>query len=160
MKALATRAGFVAAAMVAAASAGMWIGQVAPLGAQGKTSVWDGAYSEAQAARGKDEYEYNCGNCHIHDLSGDSIKDVPPLATNDFLGKWYGKSVKELLDYITQNMPQDSRGSLGAYNGKKAHRRYRPLSHPRQQAGCAHHSISRHLLRRLADEHHRHVESV
>ena len=114
MKALATRAGFVAAAMVAAASAGMWIGQVAPLGAQGKTSVWDGAYSEAQAARGKDEYEYNCGNCHIHDLSGDSIKDVPPLATNDFLGKWYGKSVKELLDYITQNMPQDSRGSLGA----------------------------------------------
>ena len=114
MKALATRAGFVAAAMVAAASAGMWIGQVAPLGAQGKTSVWDGAYSEAQAARGKDEYEYNCGNCHIHDLSGDSIKDVPPLATNDFLSKWYGKSVKELLDYITQNMPQDSRGSLGA----------------------------------------------
>jgi len=114
MKALATRAGFVAAAMVADASAGMWIGQVAPLGAQGKTSVWDGAYSEAQAARGKDEYEYNCGNCHIHDLSGDSIKDVPPLATNDFLGKWYGKSVKELLDYITQNMPQDSRGSLGA----------------------------------------------
>ena len=114
MKALATRAGFVAAAMVAAASAGMWIGQVAPLGAQGKTSVWDGAYSEAQAARGKDEYEYNCGNCHIHDLSGDSIKDVPPLATSDFLGKWYGKSVKELLDYTTTTMPQDSRGSLGA----------------------------------------------
>ena len=78
MKALVTRAGFVAAATVAAASAGMWIGQAAPLGAQAKTSVWDGAYSEAQAARGKDEYEYNCGNCHIHDLSGDSIKDVPP----------------------------------------------------------------------------------
>ena len=114
MKALATRAGFVAAAMVAAASAGMWIGQVAPLGAQGKTSVWDGAYSEAQAARGKDEYEYNCGNCHIHDLSGDSIKDVPALAGPDFMAKWAGKSVKELLDYITQNMPQDSRGSLGA----------------------------------------------
>ena len=114
MKALATRAGFVAAAMVAAASAGMWIGQVAPLGAQGKTSVWDGAYSEAQAARGKDEYEYNCGNCHIHDLSGDSIKDVPPLAGSDFLAKWQGKSVKELLDYTTTTMPQDSRGSLGA----------------------------------------------
>ena len=82
--------------------------------AQTARTVWDGVYSEEQASRGKDEYEYNCGNCHIHDLSGDSIKDVPPLATNDFLSKWYGKSVKELLDYITQNMPQDSRGSLGA----------------------------------------------
>jgi len=100
------RAVIAAAALTAAAAAGLY--------AEEKRSVWDGVYSEEQAARGKDEYEYNCGNCHIHDLSGDSIKDVPPLATNDFLGKWYGKSVKELLDYITQNMPQDSRGSLGA----------------------------------------------
>ncbi len=114
MKPIVTRAGFVAAALVATAAAGIWIGQVAPVGAQEKKSVWEGVYSEEQAARGKDEYEYNCGNCHIHDLSGDSIKDVPPLATNDFLSKWYGKSVKELLDYITQTMPQDSRGSLGA----------------------------------------------
>ena len=100
------RAVIAAAALTAAAAAGLY--------AQEKRSVWDGVYSEEQAARGKDEYEYNCGNCHIHDLSGDSIKDVPPLATNDFLSKWYGKSVKELLDYITQNMPQDSRGSLDA----------------------------------------------
>jgi mono/diheme cytochrome c family protein len=100
------RAALTAAALTALAAAGLY--------AQEKKSVWDGVYSEEQAARGKDEYEYNCGNCHIHDLSGDSIKDVPPLATNDFLSKWYGKSVKELLDYITQNMPQDSRGSLGA----------------------------------------------
>ena len=108
-----TRAGFALAALTAAAVVGIGIGQ-APVGAQEKRSVWDGVYTEEQAARGKDEYEYNCGNCHIHDLSGDSIKDVPPLATNDFLSKWYGKSVKELLDYITQTMPQDSRGSLGA----------------------------------------------
>ena len=72
------------------------------------------SYLEEQATRGKDEYEYNCGNCHIHDLSGDSIKDVPPLAGSDFLAKWQGKSVKELLDYTTTTMPQDSRGSLGA----------------------------------------------
>ena len=109
-----TRGRFVAAGMLAAAAAAIWIGQAAPAVAQEKRSVWDGVYSEEQAARGKDEYEYNCGNCHIHDLSGDSIKDVPPLATNDFLSKWYGKSVKELLDYVSQNMPQDSRGSLGA----------------------------------------------
>ena len=100
------RAVIAAAALTAAAAAGLY--------AQEKRSVWDGVYSEEQAARGKDEYEYNCGNCHIHDLSGDSIKDVPALAGPDFMAKWAGKSVKELLDYMATNMPQDSRGTLGA----------------------------------------------
>src|SRR6476646_3730366 len=99
------RAVLAAAVLTAAAAAGLY--------AQEKKSVWDGVYSEEQAARGKDEYEYNCGNCHIHDLSGDSIKDVPALAGPDFMAKWSGKSVKELLDYIATNMPQDSRGTLG-----------------------------------------------
>ena len=98
-------AALAAAVLTAAAAAGLY--------AQEKKSVWDGVYSEEQAARGKDEYEYNCGNCHIHDLSGDSIKDVPALAGPDFMAKWSGKSVKELLDYIATNMPQDSRGTLG-----------------------------------------------
>ena len=53
--------------------------------AQERYSVWDGVYQEEQAARGKDEYEYNCGSCHIHDLTGDSIKDMPALAGEDFL---------------------------------------------------------------------------
>jgi S-disulfanyl-L-cysteine oxidoreductase SoxD len=108
------RTGIAAIAATAGAVLGLWIATGAPVGAQTKASVWDGVYSEAQATRGKDEYEYNCGNCHIHDLSGDSIKDVPPLAGSDFIAKWQGKSVKELIDYIATNMPQDSRGSLDA----------------------------------------------
>ena len=82
--------------------------------AQKKASVWDGVYQEAQATRGKDDYEYNCGSCHIHDLSGDTIKDVPPLAGPEFMNTWSGKTVKELLEYISTNMPQGSRGSLPA----------------------------------------------
>jgi S-disulfanyl-L-cysteine oxidoreductase SoxD len=108
------RTGVAAIAVTFTAALGIGIGATARVGAQSKASVWDGVYSDEQATRGKDEYEYNCGNCHIHDLSGDSIKDVPPLAGSDFIVKWQGKSVKELLDYITTNMPQDSRGSLGA----------------------------------------------
>ena len=108
------RAGMTIVVMVAVAATGLAIGVAAPVAAQGRQSVWDGVYSEEQATQGKDEYEYNCGNCHIHDLSGDSIKDVPALAGSDFLAKWSGKSVKELFDYITTNMPQDSRGSLEA----------------------------------------------
>jgi S-disulfanyl-L-cysteine oxidoreductase SoxD len=108
------RAGVAAIAVTAGAVIGLSIGKAVPVAAQTKSSVWDGVYSDEQATRGKDEYEYNCGNCHIHDLTGDSIKDVPPLAGSDFIVKWQGKSVKELLDYIATNMPQDSRGTLGA----------------------------------------------
>jgi cytochrome c len=82
--------------------------------AQEKLSAWEGAYLEEQATRGKDQYEYNCASCHIHDLTGDSIKDVPPLAGDDFIGEWNGKSVQELLEYMSTNMPADSRGSLAA----------------------------------------------
>jgi mono/diheme cytochrome c family protein len=89
-------------------------GPVSLAAGQDRASVWDGLYQEEQATRGKVEYEYSCGNCHIHDLSGDSIKDVPSLAGSDFLAQWSGKTVKELLDYMSTNMPVDSRGSLGA----------------------------------------------
>ena len=100
MKPVVTRAGFVAAAMAAAAAAGIWIGQVVPVGAQEKKSVWDGVYSEEQASRGKDEYEYNCGNCHIHDLSGDSIKDVEDRYDGSGYGQFksdVGAAVVEVL---------------------------------------------------------------
>ena len=89
----------------------------AAAGAQGENarlSVWDGAYTEEQATRGKNEYEYTCAGCHIHDLTGDSIADVPALAGPDFLATWDGKTVKELLDFMKMNMPPDSRGNLGA----------------------------------------------
>jgi cytochrome c553 len=76
--------------------------------AQKKPSVWDGVYQEEQATRGK----HDCGSCHIHDLSGDTIKDVPPLTGPEFMETWGGKTVKELLEYTNTNMPQGSRGSL------------------------------------------------
>jgi len=95
-----------------AAAAAMGIAMGPAVEAAQKASVWDGVYQDAQATRGKDDYEYNCGSCHIHDLSGDMIKDVPPLTGPEFLETWNGKTVKELLEYISTNMPQGSRGSL------------------------------------------------
>jgi cytochrome c len=100
--------GTVIAAMMSVAVASGSVAQT-----QERYSVWDGVYTEEQATRGKDEYEYNCGACHIHDLTGDSIKDTPALAGGDFLDEWSGKTVGELLDYMSTNMPVDSRGSLG-----------------------------------------------
>jgi mono/diheme cytochrome c family protein len=99
--------------IVLAAAMSIAIGRGSVAQAQERYSVWDGVYTEEQATRGKDEYEYNCGSCHIHDLTGDSIKDTPPLAGGDFLDQWSKKTVGELLDYMSTNMPADSRGSLG-----------------------------------------------
>ena len=80
--------------------------------AKTRLSIWDGVYLEEQASRGKGQYDYNCASCHIHDLAGDSVADVPPLAGDDFFTTWNDKSVKELLDYMKTNMPADSKGSL------------------------------------------------
>ena len=110
----AARAGIAAAAVVLVVAGGIVSAGATLAGGQERVSVWDGVYQEEQATRGKDEYDYNCGNCHINDLSGDSSKDVPALAGSDFLAQWSGKTVKELLDYMSTNMPPDSRGSLGA----------------------------------------------
>jgi mono/diheme cytochrome c family protein len=98
--------------ILAALAAGVYSSRVLAQGDKSRLSVWDGAYLDEQATRGKGEYDYNCSSCHINDLAGDSIKDVPPLAGDDFLVLWEGKSVKELLEYIRTNMPQDSKGSL------------------------------------------------
>lgn len=106
--------GLVAGAWLVWGVASFASGPVSLAAGQERPSVWDGLYQEEQATRGKVEYEYNCGNCHIHDLSGDSIKDVPSLAGADFLAQWSGKTVKELLDYMSTNMPADSRGGLDA----------------------------------------------
>ena len=105
------RIGIGVVGVAAAAVMGIAMGPAVEA-AQKKASVWDGVYQEEQATRGKDDYEYNCGSCHIHDLSGDTIKDVPPLTGPEFLETWNGKTVKELLEYTSTNMPQGSRGSL------------------------------------------------
>ena len=112
----AVRLGVIVAGAFLATMTSLAIADAAAAGAraQQKYSVWDGVYLEEQATRGKDQYEYNCGTCHIHDLTGDSIKDIPPLAGDDFLATWNGKTVQELLEYMSTNMPADSRGSLAA----------------------------------------------
>src|SRR5215510_11999737 len=107
------RIGIALASIVFAALLGISVGRANAL-AQERFSVWDGVYTEEQATKGKEQYEYNCAPCHIHDLSGDSIKDTPALAGDDFLALWGGKSVQELVEYMSTNMPPDSRGSLGA----------------------------------------------
>jgi len=68
-----------------------------------KKSVWDGAYSPAQAERGQKAYTANCAGCHQPDLAGKG--EVPPLKGDAFMERWHDYSVKPLFNMIKNEMP-------------------------------------------------------
>jgi mono/diheme cytochrome c family protein len=78
-------------------------------GGPGGVSVWDGVYTTAQADRGKDLYVRHCSACHTLELAGG---EMTPLAGQEFLAHWDGKSIEDLLSLIQETMPQDAVGSL------------------------------------------------
>jgi S-disulfanyl-L-cysteine oxidoreductase SoxD len=73
-------------------------------------SVWDGAYTREQSARGKAAYLEVCAKCHGETLSGG--EGAPPLVGKDFLKNWNGRTAGELLGVIIKTMPTDDPGSL------------------------------------------------
>ena len=81
---------------------------LAATGAQAR-SVWDGAYTEDQAARGATAYQQNCARCHGATLAG--TFEIPPL-TGRFVPYWSGSTVGALFDYISTAMPLGRPGSL------------------------------------------------
>jgi S-disulfanyl-L-cysteine oxidoreductase SoxD len=75
-------------------------------------SVWDGAYSQAQADRGAAHYQQHCATCHGDALGGGD--SAPPLAGSAFLGNWFGQSAGALFTRIKTTMPLDNPDSLSA----------------------------------------------
>jgi mono/diheme cytochrome c family protein len=73
-------------------------------------SVWDGVYSKEQAGRGQTAYNSKCARCHGEALLGG--EDSPPLVDKDFLEKWNGKSVGNLVELTRKTMPADGPGKL------------------------------------------------
>ena len=72
----------------------------------------DGVYTAAQAERGSDVYATACAHCHASDLQGDVRKEIPSLAESDFFVRWANRSVGELFEMISKDMPADQPGSL------------------------------------------------
>src|SRR5437588_2964628 len=68
-----------------------------------------GAYSAAQAARGKALYADQCVACH-----GEMLEGVvgPPLTGDDFLADFGGHPAKDVVDKIQSSMPQQAPGTL------------------------------------------------
>ena len=75
-------------------------------------SVWDGVYTKEQANRGKAAYGEECLKCHGENLGGG--EGGPPLASEEFLRKWNGKTVGDLSRVISKTMPADDPGNLSS----------------------------------------------
>src|SRR5271169_5566841 len=73
-------------------------------------SVWEGVYSKEQAGRGQTGYNSKCARCHGDALLGG--EDSPALVDRDFLEKWNGRAVGNLVELIRKTMPSDGPGKL------------------------------------------------
>ena len=76
----------------------------------GKT-VWDGAFSLAQAERGKAIYLAECSGCHLETLLGDGGAS-PALIGKEFIEAWDRKTVQDLYSRIRSTMPATNPGGL------------------------------------------------
>ena len=69
---------------------------------QSARSVWDGVYTEGQAARGQTVFTAFCASCHsAAEFNGDT-----------FLGAWDASTALDLFSTIQTKMPMDNPGSL------------------------------------------------
>ncbi|HWF64419.1 MAG TPA: cytochrome c [Rhizomicrobium sp.] len=73
-------------------------------------SIWDGAYTTAQAARGKTAYANNCSRCHGSSLEGND--EIPALASAHLMVDFDGQTVGDLVHRIQSTMPMDNPGTL------------------------------------------------
>lgn len=85
-----------------------------PQSVSDKRSAWDGVYTDAQAKRGRESYDYSCAMCHSPALEGDPARDIPALAGEEFLNEWNARSMKDLFDVVSKSMPKDAPASLRA----------------------------------------------
>ncbi|MEO8099025.1 MAG: cytochrome c [Acidobacteriota bacterium] len=72
-----------------------------------RRTVWEGVYTEAQAARGTTAFGASCARCHGLTAEGRS-----PLVGDAFWKSFAQKTAGELLEYVSGNMPNGAPGSL------------------------------------------------
>ena len=96
------------ARIVTAAAAAALLAAIASAQTARRT-VWDGAYTNAQAQRAMATYDSICSRCHI--LTGDG---KGALTGDAFWTAFTQKTVADLLTYVKTSMPNGNAGSLSA----------------------------------------------
>jgi mono/diheme cytochrome c family protein len=72
-----------------------------------RRTVWDGVYTEAQATRGMASFGQSCSGCHALAAGGKA-----PLVGDSFWKSFAQKTVADLLQYVSANMPNGNPGTL------------------------------------------------
>jgi S-disulfanyl-L-cysteine oxidoreductase SoxD len=72
-----------------------------------RRTAWDGVYTEAQAARGSVAFGQSCAGCHALAPEGKA-----PLVGNAFWKSYAQKTVGDLIEFVSTNMPNGTPGSL------------------------------------------------
>jgi len=72
-----------------------------------RRTVWNGVYTEAQAARGATAFGQSCAGCHALAATGKA-----PLVGEPFWRSFAQKTVGDLLEFVSANMPNGSPRSL------------------------------------------------
>jgi mono/diheme cytochrome c family protein len=72
-----------------------------------RRTVWDGVYTESQAARGVAAYGQSCAGCHALAPEGKA-----PLVGDAFWKSFAQKTAGDLLEFVSANMPNGSPRSL------------------------------------------------
>jgi mono/diheme cytochrome c family protein len=97
-----TRSPFLALALIALAAVAA-AAQTAPT----KNPLWEGVYTEEQAARGATTFGASCANCHTLEAQGNR-----PLSGKKFWDSYTLKTVGDLFTFIQKNMPNGRGGTL------------------------------------------------
>jgi S-disulfanyl-L-cysteine oxidoreductase SoxD len=84
----------------------------AALRAQPTRTVWDGAYTEAQASRGAVLFDKECAGCHGPNGEGGGM--APALVGNAFTANYDGQTVGDLFERNRTTMPVGREGQLSA----------------------------------------------
>ena len=72
-----------------------------------RRTVWDGVYTEAQAARGVMAFGLSCAGCHVLAAEGRA-----PLVGEPFWKSFSQKTAGDLLEFVSTYMPNGTPGSL------------------------------------------------
>lgn len=104
------RASRLFAAIALAGAATLAVSELAAA-PQTKT-VWDGVFTEQQAARGAITFSASCSRCHSSNPNGG--EEGRRLAGDPFWQSYRESTVDHLLDFVSKNMPNGAPGSLSA----------------------------------------------
>ena len=74
-------------------------------------TIWDGVFTEGQAARGEQAYLKACAQCHADDLLGST--NAPALVGEAFFSRFNRTSADDVVDVIRRTMPQEAPDTLG-----------------------------------------------